>query len=166
MEIPEWLPALIPVSGYWPRVEQLLYDIFHEDFLNAETKCWLYGLPIWCDRRVLVGNREEGFWHLVTCTDQYSGQRLPDLRRAERLAWCGAMIRNTHEPEVKVWEYREGTGRVRTYLWFESEDYVVILEKRSQRFGEIYFLITAYYADGASTKRGLARKYQSRLDED
>jgi len=64
---------------------------------------------------------------------------------------------------VKVWDYREAKGRIRTYLWLESFDYVVILEKRKQRIGMVAFLITAFYVEGESRKRSLTSKYSKRI---
>jgi hypothetical protein len=105
---------------------------------------------------------EEGFWHLITRDDRVVGERLLDPRRAERLPWCGPTISHPNDVSVRVWDYKEGGGRIRTYLWLEILDYVIILEKRRQRGGEIAFLITAYHVDGESQRRNLNRKFANR----
>jgi len=37
-----------------------------------------------------------------------------------------------------------------------------IFQKRRQRVGTVYFLLTAYYVEGDSTRRKLKRKYNNR----
>lgn len=58
----------------------------------------------------------EAFWHLITRTDDLTGERLFDPRRAERLIWCATIIRNSMDPAVKQRMYSEGTGKIRRYL--------------------------------------------------
>ena len=48
---------------------------------------------------------------------------------------------------------------MRTYVWLEDWDYVVILEKRKHRIGKIAFLITAFHVEGKSRRINLERKY-------
>ena len=87
-----------------------------------------------------------------------------DPRRAERLPWCRPTIEHCSDPEVRIWDYREGNGRIRTYVWLQNYDYVVVLEKRSLRGGRsIAFLITAFYVSGGQSRSGLAKKYQRKV---
>ena len=89
---------------------------------------------MWWDRRFKDDDpHEEGFWHLVTRDDKETGERLLETPRAKRLAWCRATIDHCGEAEVLVFDYLEGNGKVRTYLWVKDCDYVVILEKASRR---------------------------------
>lgn len=161
MQKPAWLPEIVSVNGEWPLVLARLFATFDVDF--KQTQRSFRGRPIWWDNRIPPGERyEEGFWHLITKTDQESGERLLDPRRAERLPWCGPTISHSDDDPVKVWDYREAGGRLRTYLWLEDWDYVIVLEKRSQRKGEIAFLVTAYHVDGDSVRRSLRTKYSKR----
>ncbi len=157
---PAWLPPLVHVGGEWLKVLVMLYRIFDQDFKQTERD--LAGRPVRWDTRVLEGNYEEGFWHLITRTDPDSGERLLDTRRAERLPWCGPTISYCADAAVKMWDYMEGKGRPRTYLWLEELNYVVVLEKRTQKGQTVAFLITAFHVDGDSTRRGLRRKYEQR----
>ncbi|MEK6776343.1 MAG: hypothetical protein AABY87_05615 [bacterium] len=162
MDMPSWLPEMISVDGEWERLLTGLYAIFERDFKQAKRN--FQGRPVWWDRRILPGGKyEEGFWHLISKDDPGTADRLFDPRRAERLPWCGPTITNSKDPVVTVWDYRESSGRVRTYVWLEPWDYVVILEKRQQRRGLIAFLITAYFVEGASTRRKLRRKLAEKL---
>lgn len=159
---PTWLPAMVSTNGEWPRVCSMLYGIFTEDFINTQRD--LSGKPVWWDRSILPGERyEEGFWHLITKVDHTLGDRILDPRRAERLPWCGPTITNATDPIVKVWSYKESGRRPRTYVWLENLDYVIILEQRRYRRGDIAFLVTAYHVDGDSQRRSLRNKFARRM---
>ena len=158
---PEWLPEIVNVDGEWKNVLLKLYEIFKKDF--KEHKLLLGELLVWYDRRILDDKFEEGFWHLITRKNFQSDERLLDNRRAERLPWCRPTIELSEKPEIKKWDYKEGNNKIRTYLWIEKYDYVVILEKRKQRIGEIMFLITAYHLDGDSSRKKMMDKYNKRL---
>lgn len=86
---------------------------------------------------------------------------VPDKSKINHIAY-----RQTHDdqdPGVKVWDYEEGSGKIRTYLWLESLDYVVILEKqRKGKKREAAFLVTTFHLDGESTRRSMRRKYERR----
>ena len=158
---PDWLPDIVSVNGVWEIVVRRLYQIFETDFIRAG--CHFEGLPVWWDRRKQGGDTyEEGFWHLITRTDSCTKDRLIDPRRAERLPWCKPVIENSHDVRIRLWDYRESNNKIRTYIWLERWDYVVVLEKRSRNRGPIAFLVTAYHVDGESTRRRLRRKYENR----
>lgn len=159
---PNWLPDIISVSGEWREVLARLYQIFDRDF--RQTGCKFETLPVWWDRRKLDSPYEEGFWHLITKFDHDQRERLLDPRRAERLPWCKPTTMHSDTPEVKVWDYEAGNSKIRTYVWLENWDYIVILEKRQLRGGRsIAFLITAFHIRGNSTRRKLRRKYEDRI---
>jgi hypothetical protein len=159
---PDWLPDIVSVSGKWEKVLVWLYQIFDRDF--RQTGCRFKNAPVWWDQRKLDNSPyEEGFWHLITKFDHSRQERLLDPRRAERLPWCKPVITNCGDPEIKVWDYKEARGKIRTYIWLENWDYVVVLEKRVLRGGRVIaFLITAFYMGGSSTRRKLQRQYESR----
>lgn len=155
---PDWLPAPIECSGDWNQTLKRLYAVFQRDFTSSPPK--FRNKRLWWNRKVEAGELyPEGFWHLITRTDQKTGERLPDYRRAERLCWCRPVIEHADTAEVTLWD-ADKQGRVRTYLWLEPEDYVVVLENRG---ADVAFLITAYYLDGESSRRSLRRSYAERL---
>ncbi len=160
--LPDWLPELIETNGSWVEILGRLYDVFERDFKRGRPI--FNGLPIWWDRRHLNGDpHEEGFWHLVTRDDKTTGDRLLDTPRAQRLAWCRAVLVNSQRADVLVFDYEEANGRVRTYLWGHHFDYVVILEKVVRRGKEVAFsLVTAFNLDGPSSSRRLQKKYDNR----
>lgn len=158
---PSWLPGTVVVSGVWKQVVAMLYGIFDTDFKKGRPT--FQGMPTWWDRRILPGEAyEKAFWHLITRFDRFTNERVPDFRRAERLPWCAPTIVNSADLAVVVWDYEEGNGRVRTYLWLKDHDYVVILEKSVKRVGAVAFLVTAFHLDGESRRRAMKRKYDDR----
>ena len=163
MTPPLWLPAMASVNGEFSEVIARLYEVFCVDF--HKSRCWFQKRPVWWDRRVLPDglDYEEGFWHLVTRNDPSTRERLLDPRRAERLPWCRPTITHDTDSCVLAWDRVEGSGKVRTYIWLFDWDYVIILEKKKQRAGEIAFLVTAYHVDGEGRRRSLRRRYDERL---
>jgi hypothetical protein len=161
MTPPDWLPEMVSVDGGWDEVCARLYAIFQQKIVKGHLS--FENRPLWWDRRVLEENYEEGFWHLISKDDDETKERLFDPRRAERLPWCNPVISNNSDPVVTVWDHKEGRKKIRTYLWLESFDYLIILEKQKRGGRKIAFLITAYHVSGDSTKRGLRAKYQKRL---
>ena len=158
-EKPDWLPEMVSVNGSWDEIVKRLYRVFHVDFI--QRGCTYEGRSVSWDNRILPDDPyqyEEGFWHLITKMDRNTEERLLDNRRAERLPWCSPTIENSGEVAVVVWDYVEGTGRLRTYLWLKDCDYVIVLEKR--RKGA--FLVTAFHVSGDSTRRNLQRKFDER----
>jgi len=161
-EKPTWLPPVISADGNWSEVLISLYKIFETDIkysnLTYEDK------PIWWDKRVLEEDGyEEGFWHLITRIEYPTKARLFDPRRAERLPWFNPIIKNTMDDLIKIWDYKESNKKIRTYVWFENGDYVIILHKRKFHIGTVAFLVTAFYVDGDSKKRNLRKKFKNRM---
>lgn len=164
MEKPPWLPNMEPVEGPVEDVLARLYQRFLTDFSVSRRQ--FQGLPVsWDDAKIVISGRtyDRGFWHLISREDQQTRTRRFDPRRAERLTWFAPLLANAHDASVWVWQYREGHGRLRTYIWLRHWAYVVILEAISSRAGEAMQLVTAFYVDGPSTERALRRKYNQRI---
>jgi hypothetical protein len=104
---------------------------------------------------------EEGFWHLITGVDQNANQRFVETERACRLAWCGAVIRNAGDQAILEWQYRERES-LRTYLWLQTEDYVVVLQATPWKKPRRYILVTAFHLSGESRRRNMRRRYENR----
>lgn len=157
--LPLFLPPILNLDGSWEEVLDKLYSIFKKDFI--ESKVFYQNLKLIYDKRKLVGNKEEVFWHLITKENRKEG-RIPDYDRAKRLPWAKPTIENHNKPEVKVWDYLEGNGRVRIYLWLENYNYAVILERNKGRRKHLSVLITAFYVEEWK-KKDLMRRYQKRI---
>lgn len=156
-----WLPPMLALSGTWEELVSHLYSVFERDFKRAKPKFQHY--LVWWDRRVSTGMRyEEGFWHLISRGDKTASERIPDFRRAERLPWCAPTLIHSDDSAVKVWDYLEGMGRLRTYVWLEEGDYCIVLEKLRRSVRPAAMLITAFHVDGPSKRRNLRRKLANR----
>lgn len=158
---PLWLPAILNLDGSWERTIEKLHEIFQRDFIAGKPT--LGTIPVWWNNRKLDGRYEEGFWHIITEVDHNTGDRIPDFERAKRLPWCAPTIINWSDPSVKCFDYTEYDGKVKTYIWLEQWDYVVVLIKRNGRLGMVAFLVTAYVIGGKSSREKLRKKYDDRI---
>ena len=164
MERPPWLPEMESVEGSADEILRRLFERFLADF--GAKACIFQGLPVgWNSAKIVISGQtfDRGFWHLVSREDQKARVRKFDPRRAERLAWCAPLLTNAHHESVLVWQYREGHGRLRTYVWLRHWAYVIVLEAITTPAGEVMQLVTAFHVDGRATERGFRRKYDQRI---
>jgi hypothetical protein len=125
-KMPSWLPEMFQVDPWTEKSFDLMYDIFKQSFISSKA-CYR-GYVVWFFPEKEDG-RETIFWHLTTREDKESGERLPDFRRCERLPWARPMVDNTNDPAVLAWDYEEGTGDIKTYIWLKDFDYLIIMKK-------------------------------------
>lgn len=145
----KWLPPLViynPNDG-WEKYENTIYAIFCKDFKES--------YPYFKNKKVKIRfhpieyGKEEAFFH-ITCKDYFKdGDRVPDLRRCERIRWPRKFIENYDCniqcnlcDGIKMWD-KPYKNTVRTHLLLEEEKYIVVLEKRKN----YYLLITAFYIE-------------------
>ena len=156
-EPPGFLPSKLVLTRDWDRDIESLYKQFSADF---KASCPRYsGRAVIHDRRQKDG-KELAFWHLVTRGDYRDYAGTPDYDRAERLPWVRALIEHADEPGVRCWEYHEGSGAVRTYIWYEGGDFAVVLEPLSR--GAVR-LITAFYIQSDMRRKEMKSKYARRV---
>jgi hypothetical protein len=154
------LPAMLNLNGNWDSdILPLLYSIFLNDFKHSVPV--IEGLSVFHDKRIIDG-KEEGFWHLTSkyeIVDRKAErkERVYDHERSKRLPWARCIIDNYKAIEIKYWDFEEGNRRIRTYIWLEDFDYLVVLEKKGNR----YWLITAFFVDTNSFKQKLLKKYNN-----
>ena len=58
--------------------------------------------------------------------------------------------------EMLCWDYMEGDGTIKTYVWLREVDFVVIMKKYPD---ESRRLITSFYVDSEYKRKDLERKY-------
>src|SRR5262245_1290201 len=129
MIMPSWLPPLFKVNPWDHTTYNLLYNIFHADFVVNKTQ--------YCKKyvnfsRTIENGKEKTFWHLTTREDRISKQRLTDFRRCERLPWLKPILENSDDPEILAWEYMEGNGAIKIYVWLKDHDYIAIMKKNKK----------------------------------
>lgn len=157
MSLPNWLPAMAVVNPWTDQTFDSLYQIFHKDFTSSKPS--YDGRIVWFFPQK-EGGKELLFWHLTSKNDKVTGERLPDLRRSERLPWVRPLIDNHKQPETLDWDYREGDGDIHTYIWLKDHDFVAILKKYKDGRRRI---ITSYFIDYNHKKSKLRKKYKRRI---
>jgi len=150
---PGWLPDLVEMSDYggdWARYEAALYRFFHADFIVSKPR--FRGQAVNLKRHPIIQGKEATYWHCIS-TGEVEAERLPDLRRSERIRWPRPCIE--HETELRVWtEPRNGEDRI--HLWLESEGYLVVLAARR---GYVV-LWTTFFVEREHERKKYARRYQ------
>ena len=152
---PNWLPPIVPFSDYegnWERYLDALYSYFKQDFVD--------NIPLFKGRRLglkkhpLAQGKEATFWHFISEGDQ-ENNRLPDLRRCERIRWPKPIIENSEDVVIKLWENKRKNEK-RILLWLENREYLVVLAERKG-----YLLPwTAYVVTEEHRKRKLQKEYK------
>jgi len=154
---PDWLPDLLCVSPWKNDTYDTLYKLFKLDFLKS--------CPLYMGKKILIPKekeygKEKIFWHLTSKYDKKTGNRIPDLKRAERLLWIKPIIEKAGKSGIKDWDYPEGSNVIKTYVWFGSGNFVVIMKKLNR---DRRLLITAYYTDYNNARIKLDKKFRNRI---
>ena len=97
---------------------------------------------------IFTGDRDYGFWHLISEAPEQDNRneddRIPDLRRCERVRWVAWCIQNAGTPGFSWWE-NDRKGQTHVVIWAEEHDYAVMLGMRNTAEGvRFYLLKTAY----------------------
>lgn len=151
----KWLPDLVLFSEYhgdWDVYVDALYQYFRTDFVESRPR--YQGKKVVLPHQPRILEKEATFWHLIS-EGEVEEERIPDLRRCERIRWPKPIIENADkEACIKVWENTRKKGK-RVCLWFENAEYLVILAIRKGYF----MLITAYLVEQPHRKRKLQNEY-------
>jgi hypothetical protein len=147
------LPSLILLSDYggdWERYKCAIYQIFMETIV---AKLDFLGLSVSCKYFQPIGGMHRSFWHLITESPEKlinDEDRIPDMRRCERIRWISHFIVNYQNSNIACWENKRGSN-INTVLWFQPENYMIILSKRKN----YYLLTTAYCHRESKSKKNL-----------
>lgn len=136
-------PDLLRFEGEWRAYEDKVYEAFLESFIRTDVH--------FRQRRVTAQFRPEAhgkhfsFWHLISEApnrdNKNEDDRVPDLRRCERIRWVAWAIREADSGTAGFswWENQRGRN-THVVIWAEEVDFAVILAKRR----DYYLLRTAY----------------------
>lgn len=134
------LPDMISFNDYgnWDVYIDTLYEIFRKDFI--ESKPHVDSIRFGLKYNPSFQNRAYTFYHM-THKGEDEKNRIPDLRRSERLPWCRHTIEHTDSYNLRFWE-EERKGKHRICIWLEACDqkghveiennYFVILDVRKE----------------------------------
>lgn len=149
------LPELIELSQFGGNFAQYLeevYKIFKNEFVLRRPL--FRGIRLGLKKYPMYDDKEATFWHM-TSEGEDEQNRLPDLRRLERIKWPSFLIDNSEHPYLKVWENTRGT-KTNILILHEEENYVVILRK-----GNGYLLPwTAYLIEYEWRKKKFLKEYE------
>lgn len=152
-----WLPDLVTLDQYggdWGVYLDVLYEGFCEDFIHSRPRDFR-GKPFRLKRHPMFEGKEATFWHFIS-EGKIESERLPDLRRCERLRWPRAMIDVADTAQVRVWE-QQGRREPRVAIALPDFSYLVIVTERSD-----YVLPwTAFYVQYAHRRDTLRREYEA-----
>jgi hypothetical protein len=154
-DIPPWLPPLVRLDdfgGDWQRYLDALYEIFRRDFIEATPYFW--DVPCYCKREDKHAGKERTFWHVIS-EGLAEEERLPDLRRCERIAWPRVLIQRISTADVLSWRSSRQKGE-RIVVSLPDFSYVVILDERKSHL----ILWTAYPVDHAHWRSKLRKEYE------
>ncbi|WP_138206361.1 hypothetical protein [Haloimpatiens lingqiaonensis] len=88
----EKLPNIIKLDDYdgqWDLYEEELYKIFRRDFIESEKSFMGKNIGIFTNK--MYNNKEKTFWHVISeGPDEFN--RIPDIRRCERIGWIDKII--------------------------------------------------------------------------
>lgn len=133
------LPEIVPFNnfGSWDVYMEALYAVFKQDFIESKPKVGQIVFKL--KYKPKFQDRAYTFYHM-THKGHNEDERLPDMRRSERLPWCRPTIEKADDYKLCFWE-EERKGHHRVCIWLQAEDegnniaiednYFVILEVRA-----------------------------------
>ena len=149
-------PEMLPFTGDWAAYEQEVYQAFLDTFVNASIQ--FRGMPVRSRYRPATRGMGYSFWHTISEAPDPSNRReedrIPDIRRCERIRWLSWAIGNAGGSRVDWWENRRGNN-THIVIWARDFDFAVVLAKRKG----YYVLKTAY----AEIQHHTQRKFEAEL---
>lgn len=110
-------------------------------------------------RYPLLNGKEATFWHLISegCAEK---EKLPEMRRCERIGWPRPIIEYSNDESIKIWENTR-RNETRVCLCYGDWEYLVVLAKRNN-----YILPwTAYPITRGHTRMKLINEYRDYIKQ-
>lgn len=127
------LPKIIEINGFggdYSSYIDAIYEVFYEDFIKHKTCFGSKELKLKFKPR--FQNRAYTFYHM-THKGENEDERLPDLRRCERIGWAKPCIENVIRWDLKFWRQSRKNSQNRVCILLnvaDDYDYFVVLEVR------------------------------------
>lgn len=153
------LPAIICLedfAGNYSIYIDKVYELFKRDLIDNRPKFGSSKLAM--KFNPLFQDRAYTFYHM-THTGEIEKDRLPDLRRCERVEWAKITIENVEKWDLKFWRQERNGKKNRICIQLSVEDdvdYYVILDVRR----EYILLWTAFIAELEHAKRKKEEEYK------
>lgn len=161
--IQDWLPPLLCFSecdGDWNQYVEALYAVFQRDFRGRLPD--FQGRPLRLKRFPMEQGKEATFWHFIQ-DGPVEADRLPNLRRCERIRWPRPIIEaHVVEGRIYLWANtrmgKSGRGEEKRWvLALPDFSYVVILADR----GNFLMPWTAYEVEEPHQRRKLRKECEA-----
>ena len=152
---------LLEIDHMVPRDRiRSLKGVFNRDFVTRQNH--FKGKLIEPTPQNGQDSMEVLFGHLTTeIVDKKSRSRDFDTHRSKRLHWVRYHLNERNPYKIEVFSCQDKHG-LRTYIYDEDEQYVIILEPLKDI--PAYYLLTAYHLRGKSKYR-IKNKMERKLDE-
>ena len=150
------LPEIITLEDYRGNIQEYIeaiYQVFVHDFVH--NRPFFEGRRLGLKKHPLIEGKEYTFYHF-THEGNDEEDRIPDLRRMERMPWPAPIINNSSHKYLKVWRNQRGKHE-RILIFHEEEKYLVVLEDR----GEYILPWTAYLVTYNNQIRRLLEEYEA-----
>jgi hypothetical protein len=142
------------IDSYEAAIHVVYLDIFRNPPVYYNGK---QILPIVFPKQ--YKGRHWTFSHM-TSTGKVEDDREFDLRRCERLTWVKKILMNLDHPSIKKWrQIRRSKSRIA--IWHETQDFLIILEERTDTFK----LITIFLTQAQKYKNQFNKEYQEYIKE-
>lgn len=137
------------------------YSIFKKSLIDSNIK--YNNMPVKVRDLPYEDNKVQGFFHVISELDKKLGIRMYKDERVKYIPYISKMITEYDKcntclnncTKIKVWTAPYNGKIDRTKFYFEEDDYIVILEKRSK----YYQLVSAYVVDREDRKIDILKEY-------
>jgi hypothetical protein len=150
------LPPLVLLEeceGNWHQYLETIYQIFCQDFVYSKPN--FEGKRFALKRHPVIMGKEATFWHIIS-EGKVEDERLPDLRRCERIRWPRPMIEAFRSSHIRWWKNKRKEEE-RIVIALDDFSYVVVLADR----GDYVLLWTAYCVEQEHRRQKLRREYEA-----
>lgn len=139
-------------SGNFNSYNEAVYEVFRNDFILSRPT--YEGTVLRLKAHPYVDGKEYTYYHFTHSGD-IETERIPEMRRMERMPFPRPMIDNSEHSDLRVWRVKRGT-KERILILSERDKYLVVLEDR----GEYILPWTAYYIEYPNKIRRLIKEYE------
>lgn len=138
------------------------YQVFKKEIIDE--KLIFKGKEVKTREFPIIDNKVQSFFHIISEESKKGIKiRLYKTERVRFIPYISKMIENYNEcqrcndncSKIKVWSAPYKGKILRTKLFLEDENYIIILEERKK----YYLLISAYVVDRPDRKADLLKEY-------
>ena len=151
-----WLPPIMEMEGDWDEYCDSLFEAFERDLLGAR----FHGRRVGRRKMPEVAGKPDGFWHVTSEFDKDSTERIPDLRRCERVPWIGPTINAVGSDRVLCWQSpRRAPNGHNVVIALPTFEYAVIHGHRRRGTEQPYMVLITAFVPRSRRRAQFAAEY-------